>query len=174
MRDDAFAWVRDATNAHRREHGCWAYPYDDGTVLGAVGAVAQPARVLELGTALGYTACWWAAGGAHVDTIERDRLHVQLARANADRAGLDASVTVHEGDFDEVLRTLNGPYDLIFFDGYEPPTDLLRRLTGLLGSDGVAVTTNLDLGGRRTRSALGSEAGWTTLFVADLALSMRT
>lgn len=173
-RDDPYAWVRDATDAHRHEHGCWAYPYDDGTMLGAVGAAAQPARVLELGTALGYTSCWWAACGAHVDTIERDPLHVQLARVNAQQAGVSASVSVHEGDFDSVLPTLDGPFDLAFFDGYEPPTNLLDQLTGSLEADGVVVTTNLDLGHGRTRSTLGSTVGWTTHFVADLAISVRT
>ncbi|MGN6250287.1 MAG: O-methyltransferase [Marmoricola sp.] len=171
--DDPYAWVRTATDAHRHEHGCWAYPYADGTLLGAVGAAVGPTRVLELGTALGYTSCWWAAAGAQVDTVERDPVHVRLARANIERAGLSGSVTVHEGDFDAVVPALEGPFDLVFFDGYEPPAHLLGSLTEPLGPTGVLVTTNLDLGDGRTRSALGSAAGWTTRFVADLALSVR-
>ncbi|MGN6606114.1 MAG: O-methyltransferase [Jatrophihabitans sp.] len=170
---DPYLSVRAATDTHRHDHGCWAYPYQDGTVLGAVAAAAKPARVLELGTALGYTSCWWASRGAHVDTIERDPLHVQLARENIERAGLRASVTVHEGDFDMVVPSLTGPFDLIFFDGYEPPARLLEQVTGSLREHGVVVTTNLDLGERRARSRLGSADGWSTRFVADLALSVR-
>jgi predicted O-methyltransferase YrrM len=74
-RFDPFRWIRDATDAHRGEHHCWAYPYEDGTVLGAIIAELRPERVLELGAALGaalgYTACWWATGGALVDSRER-------------------------------------------------------------------------------------------------------
>lgn len=172
-RDDPYAWVREATDTHRRQHRCWAYPYADGTVLGAVGAAAEPARVLELGTALGYTSCWWATNGAHVDTIERDPVHVELARENAARAGLEALVSVHQGDFDTVLSALDGPFDLAFFDGYEPPADLLDQLAALLRTDGIVVTTNLDLGRGQTRSTLDSTPGWVTHFVADLALSVR-
>lgn len=173
-RNDPFAWIRDATDAHRHQHGCWAYPYADGTLLGAVSGVTHPARVLELGTALAYTSCWWAASGARVDTVERDPLHVRLARANVKRAGLSRSVNVHEGDFDTVVPGLGGPYNLIFFDGYQPPTDLLDQLTGSLEAQGVVVTANLDLGHGRTRALLASAPGWSTQFVADLALSVRT
>lgn len=173
-RADPFAWVRDATDAHRNKHGCWAYPYEDGTVLGAVVAEVEPVRVLELGTALGYTSCWWSSAGAQVDTVERDPVHVRLARANIDRAGLTGTVNVHEGDFDVVVPTLDAVFDLVFFDGYEPPTNLLDRLTSSIAAGGVLVTTNLDLGRGRARSLLSSTPGWATHFVEDVALSVRT
>ena len=80
--NDPFAKIRAATDAHRATHGCHAYPYDNGPLLGAMAASANARRILELGTALGYTALSFASGspGATVDTVERDPDHAQLAR----------------------------------------------------------------------------------------------
>ncbi len=88
-RADPFAKIRTATNAHRARHGCGAYPYDNGPLLAALAAAANARRILELGTALGYTALSFASGApdATVDTIERDPEHVQLARDNIAAAG---------------------------------------------------------------------------------------
>ena len=170
---DPFRWVRTATDAHRQEHRCWAYPYEDGSVLGAIVRQLRPARVLELGAALGYTACWWASGGAHVDAIEADPAHVRLARQNIERARTPGTIKVHEGDFDAVLPELPADYNLVFFDGYEPPTGLLGAVDSHLLPAGILVTTNLDLGGARFRSVLSKDASWSTRFVADVAISMR-
>ena len=75
---DPFAKIRNATNAHRAKHGCGAYPYSNGPLLAALAGVANARRILELGTALGYTALSFASGApdATVDTIERDPDHV--------------------------------------------------------------------------------------------------
>ena len=170
---DPYWWIREATDTHRNQHRCWAYPYADGTVLGAIAAVLAPGRVLELGSALGYTACWWASVGAQVDTIDSDPSHVHLARENVHQAAPAGTATVHEGDFDDVMPTLAGLYDLAFFDGYEPPIALLEQMTALLAAGGVLVTTNLDLGAGHFRSILTSNPAWTTRFVADLAISFR-
>src|ERR1700733_5213804 len=98
---DPYAKVRAATDTHRARHGCSAYPYDNGPLLATLAAVANARRILELGTALGYTALSFASGApdATVDTIERDPEHAQLARDNIAAAGLDHRITVHEGDF---------------------------------------------------------------------------
>jgi predicted O-methyltransferase YrrM len=171
---DTFAPVRRATESHRRRHGCWAYSYADGTVLGAVAARVRPAAVLELGTALGYTACWWATGGGHVDTVENDPEHVRLARVQIGGVGLAGRVTVHEGDFDAVLPSLPGPYDLAFFDGYAPSPALLARLQALVTPGGLLVTTNLDLGTGDFRGVLSTSPDWRTRFLdGDTAASIR-
>lgn len=172
-RRDPFRWIQDATDEHRRSHNCWAYPYQGGSVLGAISEILTPSTVLELGTALGYTACWWARDGARVDTIERDGVHVRLARTHVTRAQPWGEVTVHEGDFAAVLPTLTATYDLIFFDGYQPPDDLLADVAPRLRPAGCPVTTNLDLGVGRYRSVLSSTPGWKTHFVEDLAISRR-
>ena len=119
---DPFAHVRKATEQHRARHGCGAHPYDNGPLLSTLAAAVQARRILELGTALGYTALSFAYGAPNstVDTVERDPDHVALARDNIAAAALDHRITVHEGDFASVLPTLDAGYDLAFFDGHTP------------------------------------------------------
>ncbi len=78
------------------------------------------------------------------------------------------------GDFDAVLPTLEQAYDLVFFDGYEPPGDHLAILSPQLRPGATLITTNLDLGSGRFRSALCETSGWDTHFIEDLAISLRT
>ncbi|MBV8745916.1 MAG: hypothetical protein JO134_12835, partial [Xanthobacteraceae bacterium] len=80
---DPFASIRTATLAHLRKHGCGCYPFFDGSLLGVIAGAAGAQRIVELGTALGYTACWFAHGApdAQIDTIDFDPEHVRLARA---------------------------------------------------------------------------------------------
>jgi predicted O-methyltransferase YrrM len=139
---DPFAKVRAATLAHRAKHGC-------GALLGALAAAADAKRILELGTALGYTALSFAHGApkAMVDTVERDGEHVRLARGHIAAAGMDGRVVVHEGDFADVLPGLEPGYDLAFFDGDTPAPKLHAALHCLLLRRGVLVTANLNHGG---------------------------
>ena len=98
---DPFRPIQDATRVHRREHGCGAYTFEDGAGLIDLSARFKPARILELGAALGYTACCLASGSpeARVDTIERDPIHVELARRNIEEANLSSRITVLAGNF---------------------------------------------------------------------------
>jgi predicted O-methyltransferase YrrM len=176
---DPFAEIRKATNQHRARHGCGAYPYDNGPLLGVVAGAIQARRILELGTALGYTALSFAHGAPNstVDSVERDPEHVQLARDNIAAAGLDHRITVHEGDFASVLPTLDPGYDVAFFDGGTPGPALHTGLRKLLRTGGVLITANLNHGGsadtvakalfegKSWRSALVDEGGETAISV---------
>src|SRR5207244_2790416 len=116
---DIFQPIRAATDTHRARHGCGAYPYANGPLLGVLAASVGARRILELGCALGYTALWLAHGApeAIVDTIERDSDHVRLARKHIESRGMTARIAVHEGEFEKVLGTLEPAYDVAFFDG---------------------------------------------------------
>ena len=176
---DPFAHVRKATEQHRARHGCDAYPYDNGPLLSALAAAVQARRILELGTALGYTALSFAHGAPNstVDTIERDPEHVALARDHIAAAALDHRITVHEGDFASVLPTLDPGYDLAFFDGHTPVPALHTALRKLLRTGGTLITANLNHGGtadavskalfdgKSWRSALVDEDGETAISV---------
>jgi predicted O-methyltransferase YrrM len=176
---DPFAKIRIATNAHRARHGCSAYPYDNGPLLAAVAASANARRILELGTALGYTALSFALGapGATIDTVERDGEHVRLAREHIAAAAMDHRITVHEGDFAAVLPTLDPGYDVAFFDGQAPSPGLHKTLRGLLRTGGTLITANLNhrstpdavrkalFDGKSWRSALVDETGETAISV---------
>ena len=153
---DPFAWIQAETDAHRAAHGCWAYSFQDGPALGVLSGATQAKRVLELGTALGYTACWLAHGSpqAHVDTIEQDPVHLDLAQHNVHKAGFASRVSIHQGSFQAVLPGLTEPYDLIFFDGYDPDLELLKTLDDMLRPGGVLICSNLQLNAKQTEPCL--------------------
>lgn len=146
---DPWRQIQADTDLHRARHGCWAYPHSDGRLLGVLAAATGAGRILELGTALGYTALWLAHGApaAHVDTLERDPEHVTLARKAIADVGFDSRITVHEGEFAAVLRTLSPGYDLAFFDGYAPALPELDGLRRLLRPGGLLVSANQELSG---------------------------
>ena len=176
---DPFAEVRKATDQHRTRHGCGAYAYRNGPLLSALAAAAHARRILELGTALGYTAMSFAYGApdSTVDTIERDPEHVTLARETIAAAALDHRITVHEGDFAKILPTLDPGYDLAFFDGNTPVPALHAGLRKLLRTGGLLITANLNHGGtadavnkalfdgKTWRSALVDDSGETAISV---------
>ena len=168
---DPFAKIRAATEAHRAQHGCGAYPYDNGPLLAALAAAANARRILELGTALGYTALSFASGArdATVDTIERDPEHARLARDNIAAAGMDHRITVHEGDFAAILPTLDPGYDVAFFDGHTPSPSLHKTLRGLLRTGGTLVTANLNHGGTAdaVRKALFDGKSWRSALIDE-------
>jgi predicted O-methyltransferase YrrM len=168
---DPFAGIRAGTLAHLRKHGCGCYPFFDGSLLGVVAGAARAQRIIELGTALGYTACWFAHGApdAHIDTIDFDPEHVRLARANIEAAGFAKRVTLHEGAFDDVLTKLKSGYDVGFFDGFDPTLRNLKELRTLLRPGGVLITTNLNFGSeaRGYRERLSDAKQWCTTFAAE-------
>jgi len=169
--EDPFGDIRTATLSHLRRHGCGCYPFFDGSLLGAIAGAARAQRIVELGTALGYTACWFAHGApdARIDTIDFDADHVRLARGNIEAAGFAKRVTVHEGAFDDVLPSLKSGYDVGFFDGFDPTLRNLKELRALLRPRGVLITTNLNFGGeaRPYRERLGDPKQWLTSFAAE-------
>lgn len=179
---DPFASVREATNAHRAQHaGCGAYSYANGPLLGALAAAANARRILELGTALGYTALWFAHGApdAVIDTIERDARHVKLARAHVTQFNLDGHIIVHQSDFAKVLPRLDPGYDIVFFDGYAPGPKILKLVMTLLKTRGLLISANQTLGGKDTdayRAAIMDKDYWLTAFIGpdqETALSVK-
>jgi predicted O-methyltransferase YrrM len=177
---DPFAQVRRQTLRHRARHGCGAYPFEDGAILGVIAAAVSATRVLELGCALGYTALWFAHGAkqARIDTIEGDPAHVRLARENFAAFRVADRVRVHQGDFAEVLPTLSAGYDLAFFDGFSPTPAYLRTFQKLVRPRGVLISSNLhfrDAETRCYRDLLFSGGAWLTAAIADgdTAMSIR-
>jgi predicted O-methyltransferase YrrM len=177
---DPFAHIRDATSQHRARHGCGAHPYGNGPLLGVLAGAAGARRILELGTALGYTALSFAHGApdAVVDTVERDPEHVRLAREHVAASGMNGRVAVNEGDFTRVLPTLAPGYDVAFFDGFTPSRPILAELRRLLRPRGLLISANLTHGGEAVayRAALFDPDVWLSAFIDDdreTAISIR-
>lgn len=169
MKQDPFSAIQAATRSHRRASSSGAYTFEDGPTLTEVAVASGAVRMLELGTALGYTACCLAAArpDARVDTVEGDPLRASLARDHISGVGLADRVTVHLGSFTEVLPRLTPGYGLVFFDGYAPDVSLLTAILGQLSLGGTLVCANLGLAGfiekRRLMAVLNDPARFTQL-----------
>lgn len=110
-------------------------------------AASKPRQILEVGTAVGFSALLmseYAPDGCRITTIEKYEKRIPLAKENFRRAGKEDRITLLEGDALEVLKGLEGSYDLIFMDAAKGQyihflPDILRllRTGGLLVSDNV-------------------------------------
>ena len=82
-------------------------------------AIHRPLRVLEVGTAVGFSAllfCEYGPEIMQVTTIEKYEKRIPIARENFRRAGRENQITLLEGDAADILKELHEPYDLIFMD----------------------------------------------------------
>ena len=118
-----------------------------GGLLRVLAASLGASRILEIGTAIGYSGIWLAGAlppGGMLLTMELEEARARTARANFARAGLADKVSVMVGDAQRMLAKVAGPFDLIFQDGdkqqYGP---MLDRLVGLLRPGGLLVTDNV-------------------------------
>jgi predicted O-methyltransferase YrrM len=89
-----------------------------GTLLYVLSATLSPRRMLELGTATGYSAIWLARGApeARLVTVEKDGRRAEQARKSFREAGLEERVELVEGDALEYLGRTEAHFDLIFND----------------------------------------------------------
>ena len=80
--------------------------------------IKKPRRILEIGTAIGYSAICYgiAAPEAEITTIENRERSVYKARKNIERAGFSDRISVIHGKAEEVLPAIEGNFDLIFID----------------------------------------------------------
>jgi len=113
----------------------WRNPIrrDTGGLLRALVIASGARRVLEIGTAHGLSAlhlvCGWTAGDdVRLDTIEFDVAVAEAIQARMDRLGVPVHVCA--GEATEVIDTLSGHYDLVFFDAQK--NQYLRQLQALL------------------------------------------
>ena len=174
---DPFVGVQAATREHQRRHGCGAYTYQDGTLPGAIAAAVGARRIVEVGTALGYTACWLATATptTTVDTIEFDADHVRLAREQISSVGLEQRITVHHGDADDVLASLAvGEFDVAFFDGFTPTAATIAGLRARLRVGGVLLAANLTLGPEaEVLNGLNDPTLWLTHSFGETAICVK-
>ena len=116
-------------------------------------AMKRPARILEVGTAVGFSAILMAEYDpveCEITTIENYEKRIPIARENFKRAGKEHQITLLEGDATEILKELTKPYDFIFMDAAKGQyihfmPDILRLLKpeGLLVSDNVLQDGNI-------------------------------
>ncbi len=117
------------------------------TFLKLLLAMKKPARILEVGTAVGFSAILMAEYDpvkAQITTIENYEKRIPIAQENFRRAGKESQITLIAGDAAEVLKTLDEPYDFIFMDAAKGQyIHYMPEILRLLKKDGVLVSDNV-------------------------------
>lgn len=110
-------------------------------------AIKRPARILEVGTAVGFSSILMAEYNpvrCHITTIENYEKRIPIAKENFKRAGKEDVIHLLFGDAAEVLKTLTEPYDFIFMDAAKGQyIHFLPDILRLLAEDGVLVSDNV-------------------------------
>ena len=110
-------------------------------------AMKKPERILEVGTAVGFSALLmaeYAPDGCTIVTIENYEKRIEAARRNFARAGREGQITLLAGDAKDVLKTLDEPFDLIFMDAAKAQyINFMPEVLRLLKTGGTLVSDNV-------------------------------
>ena len=106
-----------------------------------------PNRILEIGTAVGYSAICFSeflSEGGKIDTIERDEERVKEAKENIKKAKVENKINILQGDAVEILPTLNEKYDMIFIDASKGKYPFfLKESMRMLSPNGIIFADNV-------------------------------
>ena len=104
-------------------------------------------RILEIGTAVGYSAiCFteFLAENGVIDTIERDIKRIEEAKVNIEKAGVNNKIKIYEGDAVQILPTLKEKYDVVFIDAAKGKYPFfLKEALRMLNKNGVIFADNI-------------------------------
>ena len=107
----------------------------------------KPRKILEIGTAVGYSAiCFseYLQEGGLIDTIERDKERIEEAKVNIINVGVKDKINIIEGDAVEILPMLKEKYDMIFIDAAKGKYPFfLKEGLRLLADNGIIFADNV-------------------------------
>ena len=107
----------------------------------------KPKRILEIGTAVGYSAICFSeflAQNGKIDTIEREEERVVEAKKNIKRAQVEDKINIIQGDAVEILPTLNEVYDMVFIDASKGKYPFfLKEALRMLAPNGIIFADNV-------------------------------
>lgn len=109
--------------------------------------VKRPKKILELGTAIGYSAilmCKYSGEDTKITSIERDDKMFSIAEENISKYGYDKNINLVKGECLEVMKSLDDKYDIIFMDaGKGHYNHFLPECLRLLKKDGIIIADNV-------------------------------
>ena len=130
-----------------RENGVPIVQKETGVFLEFMTSMKKPKKILELGTAVGFSSIlMYESAGTEPDiiTIERDENMIEMAKINLERFNLTDKIKIEQGDCLEVLERLDDKFDLIFMDaGKGHYNHFLPHCLRLLKEDGIIVADNV-------------------------------
>lgn len=116
-------------------------------IMGNILKKKNPKKILEIGTAVGYSAmCFtnFLSPEGTIDTIEREEERVKEARENIKKVGVENKIRILEGDAVEILPTLQERYDVVFIDAAKGKYPyFLQEALRLIQPEGIIFADNI-------------------------------
>lgn len=161
---------------HRNEHKCGGYPYANGLFLNQIIKATNASKILEIGTAIGYSAYCFATGNnVEVTTIDLNEDHQSIAQEFWKDYQVKEQITMLIGDSKVLLKEITENYDIVFFDGFAPDPDEAIEYSRIIGDNGLLLSTNLSWN-KTTPEYLSrlDECGVANVVFDDTSLSSRS
>ena len=127
----------------------------------------QPKKILEIGTAIGFSALLMAeyAPHAQITTIDRNEEMIGFAKENLAKYDQRKQITLLEGDAVDVLQDLTETYDFVFMDSAKSKYIVfLPRILELLEVGGVVVLDDIFQGGDVAKDIMEVRRGQRTIY----------
>lgn len=153
MRENLKAFPGELGELERyaNEKGIPIIPHETAVYLNQLVGLLQPEQILEIGTAIGFSASLMAqrvGRNGHVTTVDRFDVMIAAAKQNFQKLGVADKVTLLEGDAADILPGLTGPYDFIFMDSAKQKyVEFLPHCMRLLRRGGVLLIDDVFQGG---------------------------
>ena len=116
-------------------------------VIGKYLEKEKPKRILEIGTAVGYSAICFSKfldKDGVIDTIERDEERIKEAKINIKEMNLENVINIYEGDAIEILPTLDEKYDVVFIDAAKGKYPFfLKEALRMINKNGIIFADNI-------------------------------
>lgn len=133
--------------ASRTETYAPIVPSETAQLLKTLLKIIKPKRILEIGTAIGYSAILMAKNtpeDACIITLERYEKVADTAINNIFEAGFEKKIRVVKGEAADIINWLDGDFDLVFMDGAKGQyIEFLPRVLELLKTGGVLITDDV-------------------------------
>ncbi|MFS9305640.1 O-methyltransferase [Streptococcus peroris] len=127
----------------------------------------QPKNILEIGTAIGFSALLMAkhAPNAKITTIDRNPEMISFAKENFTKFDSRKQITLLEGDAVDILSTLTGNYDFVFMDSAKSKYIVfLPEILKHLEVGGVVVLDDIFQGGDIAKDIMEVRRGQRTIY----------
>jgi len=175
---DAEKRIFDAMENLAGGRGMQNVPMEDGRFLRLLTESMGARHVVEIGTSNGYSGLWLSLGlrgtGGKLTTFEIDPERVKLARQNFQKAGVDKSVTIVQGDAHQEVSKVKEPIDLLFIDAdKEGYADYLKKLLPQVRPGGLILAHNLNMLGPDYIQPVTTSADLETLYIGDFGVTLK-